>query len=302
MRSFAYEGGVWVPERNEVWFTSEINKPPAYVFTLDLETNTVRAPALSRELVNPAGGFYFDGTLYFTEWGNRTTGARPGIVAIDPVSGQVTTLVDKFEDRRLNGPDDIAVVRDGNRTLLYFTDPDFATFFRIQGPPEGPDATYRLDLDTGELIRVVSARQLDPPNGVCFSPDGRTAYVSQTPFAPRRNRVNGGVKAIFAFDVTENELRNMRPFGEKARKGVPDGLKCDDEGRVWAAEGEGIVVRNSGGEILGGFKADGLKKGITRKTDVANFALAGDELVVLALDQIVRVKLARVVMSPERFR
>lgn len=94
-----------------------------------------------------------------------------------------------------------------------------------------------------------------------------------------------------------------------ARQGFANGIKIDDYDRVWTAEYEGVVVRDGvSGKILGSFNAQDIilnnKENPVDVRDVAplaNFALAGDELVMLAFNRIFGVKLAETVMRPERF-
>lgn len=85
------------------------------------------------------------------------------------------------------------------------------------------------------------------------------------------------------------------------REGVSDGMKVDDKGRIWTAEYEGIVVRNSFGKVIGLFNKEYILGSPTPKVEMANFALAGDTLVLLAVDRVYTVKLAEEVLSPARY-
>lgn len=85
------------------------------------------------------------------------------------------------------------------------------------------------------------------------------------------------------------------------RQGVSDGIKVDDKGRVWTAEYEGIVVRNSFGKVIGVFNKEVILGSPTPKVEMANFAIAGDTLVLLAVDKVYTVKLAEEVISPSRY-
>ena len=89
---------------------------------------------------------------------------------------------------------------------------------------------------------------------------------------------------------------NKRVFS-LARQTYADRIHVDDAGRVWTAEGEGIVVRSPKGKVLGVFNAAAF--GIDAKSgpQIANFALAGDALFVAAFDNLYEVQLARVVAT-----
>jgi gluconolactonase len=85
-----------------------------------------------------------------------------------------------------------------------------------------------------------------------------------------------------------------------SRTGVPDGIKVDDKGRVWTGEGEGIVVRNARGKVIGLFNAETLLAPGSQ-TPIANFALAGRTLVVEANERLWRVELGEVIIDGGRF-
>jgi gluconolactonase len=105
--------------------------------------------------------------------------------------------------------------------------------------------------------------------------------------------------AIYSFDIDEDLFPvNKRLIGI-ARNGIPDGIKVDDKGRVWTGEGEGIVVRNPKGKVIGVFNSETLLA--SPNPPLANFALAGDTLVILAMTRLWTLKLAETVVSPARY-
>lgn len=132
-------------------------------------------------------------------------------------------------------------------------------------------------------IRVVAAGLLSP-NGITFSPDEKTAYITDgagnttNPTAPR---------AIYAYDVltTGNEpyLGNQRIFA-MPQKGLPDGIKTDANGNVYAGCGDGVNVWNAGGKLLGKVVVEG---------GASNFVLGPHgELWILAEGTMWEAKLA----------
>ncbi|MGA9866112.1 MAG: SMP-30/gluconolactonase/LRE family protein [Acetobacteraceae bacterium] len=145
--------------------------------------------------------------------------------------GRVTVLLDRFEGKRLNAPNDVIVARDG---VVWFTDPGYG----IDGPYEGHAAeaelarqVYRLDPRTGAAS--VAADDFVRPNGLCFSPDERTLYIVDSGVS------HGGPAHIRAFDVDGARLTNGRVFAEDFLPGMTDGVRTDVHGNVWASMGWG---------------------------------------------------------------
>ena len=146
---------------------------------------------------------------------------------------------------------------------------------------------------------MISRLDIPIPNGIRVSPDQKTLYVTDSLSTPA-----GGVALgdqgyaptagpnIYAYDFNDAMLPiNKRVFG-LARQGYADGIHVDDAGRVWTAEGEGIVVRSSAGKVLGVFNAGTFGIDTSTGPQIANFALAGRTLFVAAFDSLYAVELA----------
>jgi gluconolactonase len=154
------------------------------------------------------------------------------------------TVADRHDGRRFSSPNDVAL---HSRGALYFTDPPY-------GLPEGPDdpsretevnGVYRVGTD-GEVTLLTG--ELSRPNGLAFSPDERTLYVSNSD--PER--------AIWmAYDVEpDGAIANGRVFFDATelaaeRQGLPDGLKVDDAGNLFATGPGGVLVFDAAGRHLG---------------------------------------------------
>ena len=161
--------------------------------------------------------------------------------------GSITVLMNHFEGRRLNSPNDVVVKSDGS---IWFTDPIFGILGYYEGEkaePENPPAVYRIDGQTGEASMV--ADDVDGPNGLAFSPDELTLYVVASRAQPTRK--------IVAYDVAGGtQLRNPRVFID-AGPGTPDGFRVDIHGNLWCgwgmgdAELDGVRVFNSAGAPIG---------------------------------------------------
>jgi gluconolactonase len=162
--------------------------------------------------------------------------------------GIITTVVDRYDGRRLNSPNDVVCTSDGS---LWFTDPPFGLLGYYEGyiaAPELPATrVYRIDGATGET--TVVADDVNAPNGLAFSPDESTLYVVESRATPR---------AILAYDVVNRgtQLANRRKLID-AGPGTPDGFRCDVDGNLWCgwgmgeAELDGVRVFNPDGVLIG---------------------------------------------------
>ncbi|HET7223524.1 MAG TPA: SMP-30/gluconolactonase/LRE family protein [Rhodanobacteraceae bacterium] len=162
------------------------------------------------------------------------------------LDGSLTALVDRYQGKRLNSPNDVVVKSDGT---IWFSDPPYGIQTDYEGgkhPSELPAYLYRFDPHDGST--TVAAGDIAGPNGLCFSPDEKRLYVSDTgvQFDPESKR------CILAFDVADNgkALRNRRTFYASSPDHA-DGLRCDEDGNVWAAMGDGVHCVAPDGTLLG---------------------------------------------------
>ena len=177
------------------------------------------------------------GRLVFARHGDRQ------IARLEP-DGRVTVLADRYQGKRLNSPNDLVFRSDGD---LYFTDPPFGLPKSYEDPgKELPhQGVYRLGRD-GRLTLVTS--ELSAPNGIAFSPDERTLYVSN---ADARRLV------WMAFDVrADDSLGKGRVLFDgtqtfAGRRGTADGMKVDAQGNIFGVGPGGIYVFTPDGTLLG---------------------------------------------------
>lgn len=158
------------------------------------------------------------------------------------IDGTITVLADSFENRPLNSPNDVVVKSDGS---VWFTDPDYGIRLHIPGGEkhQAADHVFRIGPD-GSVTAV--ARDFDKPNGLAFSPDERVLYVADSAVTdgPARN------SHIRRFDVAvDGTLGGGEVFATTI--GVPDGMRVDIEGNVWASAGAKIDVYAPSGALLG---------------------------------------------------
>lgn len=199
-----------------------------------------------------------DGSLLACEQGTRRISRLTG-------SGSWETVVDRFEGRRLNSPNDLAVKSDGS---IWFSDPPYGIVSDWEGhraePELGGNFVFRYDPAGGAL--EVASTDLEEPNGLAFSPDESILYVSDTSAVLRAD--GGGQHRIVAFDVADGrKLANPRTFAT-VRPGVPDGFAVDAAGNVFTSAADGVQV----------FAPDGLQLGtIPIPERVGNCTFGGDD-------------------------
>ncbi len=159
--------------------------------------------------------------------------------------GTQTALADKFEGKRFNSPNDLAVRSNGD---LYFTDPPYG----LEGGNQSPlkemawNGVYRLTPE-GKVSLVI--KDLTFPNGIGFSPDEKVLYVAVS---------DGKAPRIMAYDVqADGSVANGRvffdaaPLRDRKLKGSCDGMKVDENGNLWATGPGGVLVIDPTGKHLG---------------------------------------------------
>lgn len=240
------EGPVWVKDsagghllfsdipKNMIWKWSakdglkEFLKPSGYTGT---EKFTGKEPGSNGLSLDKAG------KLILCQHGDRRVSRFE--------DGKFVTLVDKYEGKRLNSPNDLAYMRNGD---LYFTDPPYGLPGLMEDKNKQLDfqGVYRLDTK-GKLTLLT--KEMSRPNGIAFSPDEKTLYVANSDpdkaywksFPVKPDGTLGEGKVLF--DTTE---------WVKAKKpGLPDGLKVDKDGNLFATGPSGVIVLDKTGKHLG---------------------------------------------------
>ena len=229
--------------------------PDGFYYFVDIRQNRLHklTPGKPVELVRDGTGegngttFDLQGRLVICEGGNRR-------VTRWSADGRSEVLMDRWEGKRLNRPNDVVCRSDGS---IWFTDPGLRVPLAERELPSA--GVYRIAAD-GATSMVADCEY---PNGLAFSPDERTLYVANTRWT----------QYIHAFELdAAGRVRRRRIFADMSSDetdGVPDGMKVDVEGRVYCTGPGGTWV----------FAPDGARLGIIRTPEVpANLAFGGPDL------------------------
>jgi len=228
------EGPVWVPADGSVLWSDNPNDR-VLRWTPDRTVGVFLEPA---EYQN-GHTLDLDGSVVACSHGRR----RIEWLALD---GTVTPIVERYQGKRLNSPNDVVVKSDGS---FWFSDPPYGIMSDWEGHAAeseiGASLVFRFDPRGGDISAV--ADQLDKPNGLAFSPDEAILYVSDT----GRSHDEAGAHHIVAFDVVDGRsLANPRVFYE-VPGGMADGFRLDVHGNVWTSAHDGIHVVAPDGRRLG---------------------------------------------------
>jgi gluconolactonase len=238
------EGPVWVPDGKFLLY-SDIPKNLIWKWKEGEGKSVYMTPAgytgTKRRVGEPGSNgltLDSDGRLVLCEHGDRR------ITRLEK-NDHKTVLADKFEGKRFNSPNDLVYKSNGD---LYFTDPPYGLEKNWDDPARELDfcGVYRLAKD-GKLTLLT--KDLTRPNGIAFSPDEKTLYIA----------VSDPDKAVWmAYDVKEDgTLGKGRVFFDSTewvkakQKGLPDGMKVDKAGNLFATGPGGLHVFSPDGKLLG---------------------------------------------------
>uniref|UniRef100_UPI00313E355C SMP-30/gluconolactonase/LRE family protein n=1 Tax=Dyadobacter sp. OTU695 TaxID=3043860 RepID=UPI00313E355C len=239
------EGPVWVKDGGYLLF-SDVPKNKVYKWGEQEGLSVFLEPSgyTGRGVYSDepgSNGLIIDqkGRLVSCEHGDRRISAMPLNV------GGKVTLADRFEGKRFNSPNDVVQHSNGD---YYFTDPPYGLAKKHEDPTrEIPQfGVYRIHKDGKVSVQV---SDLSRPNGLAFSPDGKTLYVAQSDpeksiwmAYPLDTDGNAG-KGKLVYDAT--------PMGKRGVPGLPDGLKIDKDGNLWSSGPGGMLIISPAGRLLG---------------------------------------------------
>jgi gluconolactonase len=272
------EGPVWVRNGGYLVF-SDIAANAIMKWTPSGQLTFFRKPVFSRDFTQGmmigTNGLTLDreGRLIACEHGNRR-------VSRTEKNGTIVTLADRYQGKRFNSPNDIICKSNGD---LYFTDPNSVA---RRNPPD-PHGDFTQDLDFNGVYRITAAgklelltREMTYPNGLAFSPDEKKLYIANSRPA----------KFWMVYDVKpDGALANGRQFFDMSNdtgEAVPDGMKTDRAGNIFATGPGGVLILSPQGKHLGTIELPEIP---------ANCAWGGADgqtLYIAARTSLFRVKLA----------
>ncbi len=245
------EGPIWHPTEGYLLF-SDMPGDIRRKYTPDGTVVEVRNPS------NKCNGMTYDADLNLIVCEHVTS----SLVRESP-DGTAETIASHFEGKELNSPNDVCVRSDGS---IYFSDPWYGrmpVFGEERERDLGWQGVFRVPPGNGDLELVVDRDKYEQPNGLCFSPDESLMYINDTPRA-----------LIDVYDVNANgSLSNGRRFAENIgsgviEEGIPDGMKCDEQGNIWVTGPGGVWVFSTDGEHIGTVKVP---------QNVGNLTWGGDD-------------------------
>ncbi len=245
------EGPLWLDDKKTLLF-SDIPRNSVYKWTEEKGAELYLKPAGftgdTTDSNEPgSNGLLLDdeGNLVLCQHGDRRIAMM--LAPIDSPKAVYQSIVDKFEGKRLNSPNDAVF----NNDDLYITDPPYGLFKGVDNPTkEIPfQGVYRAAAD-GRLILLVDS--ITRPNGIAFSPDGSRLFIASSDPA----------KAVwYRYDVIRDGAGNVGLAMGKifydataltsTEKGLPDGMKIDSNGTIFASGPGGVFIFNQEGKVLG---------------------------------------------------
>jgi len=219
----------WQPKKG----ISEFLKPAGYLG----DRTDFAEPGSNGLLIDP------DGRLVLMEHGNHCVGR----LKLGQKLADQEVLADKFMGKQLNSPNDGVFARNGD---LYFTDPPYGRMIKGKGftfPGQQLDFCGVYRLSKGKKLTLLT-KEMSKPNGIALSPDEKTLYVGNS----------DPEKAVWmAFPINKDgTLGKGRLFFDSTKwinkkKGLPDGMKVDSKGNLFATGPGGVLVFTPKGKHLG---------------------------------------------------
>jgi gluconolactonase len=212
-----------------------------------------------------------DGNLVLCQHGNRQMARMDA--PLDKPEAKFVTLADKFNGKKFSSPNDAVYNSSGE---LFFTDPPYGLKTQDDTDPlkEQPyNGVYKLKKD-GTVVLLVDS--ITRPNGIAFFPGEKKLLVAcSDPAKPN----------WYVFDVNGDSLTNGKIFYSAANehngvRGLPDGLKIDKNGNVFATGPGGVFIFDSEGKVLGNIKLDEASSNCALSPDEKTLYITNDMYVL----------------------
>jgi gluconolactonase len=259
------EGPLWI-EKEKMLLVSDVPTNTIYQWTEEKGKQVYLKPSGYTDSLPRGGEMGSNGlttdenrSLILTQCGNRQ------IARMDAPIGQpkasFISLANNYLGKKFNSPNDVVV---NSKGTIYFTDPPYGLEFRMDDPKkEMPYQGVFQVKKSGQVVLITDT--LTRPNGIAFLPGEKTLLVANSdPMKPN----------WYAFDVDDNDsVTNGRIFYsnegyDTTLTGLPDGMKIDRSGNIFAAGPGGLWIFNKTGKLLGKLRLENA---------ASNCSLSGDQ-------------------------
>lgn len=228
------EGPCWLPQTNTLRFSDVIGNK---VWDYDPATEESTVHSASPDHVN-GRTIDLDGAVVQCSHGGRRLERD--------VDGDISVIVDHWQEYRFNAPNDVVVSSDGS---IWFTDPAYGIIYPEEGHPgkrEYCDHWVFRITPQGRL--TVALTDVVEPNGLAFSPDESLLYVADSAALNRDGVFER--HHIRRYLIDDWRVKAGEDFVEVS-PGVPDGIKVDEHGNVWSSCLDGVVIYSPEAEEIG---------------------------------------------------
>lgn len=273
------EGPVWVTELNALLF-SDVPENKIYIWREGDSVSEYLSPSgFTGEYVNSretgSNGLAIDpdGKLVLCQHGDR----RVAIMAseLSEPRPEFETIVSDYRGARFNSPNDLSYHNDGS---WYFTDPPYGLSNQDEDSLKELEfnGVYRIENDS--VVLVIDS--LTRPNGICFSPDGMNMYVANS---------DPGAAKWYRYKLEDNNIMEGEVLFDATsytedRTGLPDGMKTDSEGYIYATGPGGVFIFSPGHELIEIVRIPNATSNCALDPD-------GNYLYVTADNNLIRIKL-----------
>jgi gluconolactonase len=236
------EGPVWIPaDRSLLWSDIPNNRM--------LRWSEADGFSVWREKVEFTNGHTLDlnGDLLHCSHGLRAVVRTPSVNGIPAAqNGTDSIIISENLGKRLNSPNDIVVRSDG---MIWFTDPPYGILSNHEGyqAPQEQSACFVFCFDPKTQTLTAATDTMIHPNGLAFSLDEKTLYVSDTSAVVLKEK---GFHRVMAFDVSGAALSNPRVFAEIS-PGLPDGFRLDIHGNLFISSEDSVQIYAPDGTRIG---------------------------------------------------
>lgn len=273
------EGPLWV-EKEQMFVVSDVPQNTVYKWTqtkgkeLFLKpSGYTTGPPRGGEMGSNGLALTNDGRLLLCQDGDRKIAIMNA--SFKSPKPLFISVADNYKDKKFNSPNDMAIAKKGD---IYFTDPPYGLEKKMADPLKEMPYQGVFKISNGKVTLLTDS--ISRPNGIGLFPGNKQLLIANS---------DSEKPYWYIYDVAKTGLKNGRIFFNaapylKTGKGMPDGLKIDSKGNVYASGPGGIWIFNKSAELLGKIKVSPV---------ASNCSLSGDEktLFITADDHVLKVTL-----------